>query len=57
MKIAKETGFTLSEQMKMVKEHLSNSKPKQCVLAQEYYCILSFFFPTASCLFFFPPGL
>lgn len=43
MKIAKETGFTLSEQMKMVKEHLSNSKPKQCVQAQEYYCILSFF--------------
>lgn len=28
IKIASDTGFTLSEQTKMVKEHLSNSKPK-----------------------------
>ena len=29
IKIASETGFTLSEQRRLVKEHLSNLKPKQ----------------------------
>lgn len=31
IKIASETGFTLSEQTKMAEEHLSNLKPKQNV--------------------------